>query len=154
MQLCSQRNTRGPVQGCTDLWISSCRVPRRAHEPFPNPMPMLLSYHFRPLGRLMFRFPLVQWRPQVRNVCCGKACYRDGLAVTGRGELSVLKTCLLVFQRVLFIRLRERDGFKISLIALWAALVNRIQLLRPGRSSPNFSFWIKWTSLAFHCFTA
>lgn len=71
-----------------------------------------------------------------------------------RGELSVLKTCLLVFQRVLFIRLRERDGFKISLIALWAALVDRIQLLRPGRSSPNFSFWVKWTSVAFHCFTA
>lgn len=79
---------------------------------------------------------------------------REGLAVTGRGELSVLGTLLLVFQRVLFIRLRERDGFKISLIALWAALVNRIQLLRPGRSSPNFSFWVKWTSIAFHCFTA
>lgn len=59
-------------------------------------------------------------------------------AATGRGEISVLRTCLLAFQRVLFIRLRERDGFKISLIALWAALVNRIQLLRPGRSSPNF----------------
>lgn len=75
-------------------------------------------------------------------------------AVTGRGEVSVLKTCLLAFQRVLFIRLRERDGFKISLIALWAALVYRIQLLRPGRSSPNFSFWVKRTSVAFHCFTA
>lgn len=75
-------------------------------------------------------------------------------AVAGRGELLVLKTCLLVFQRVLFIKLRERNGFKISLIALWAALVNRIQLLRPERSSPDFSFWVKWTSVAFHCCTA
>lgn len=50
--------------------------------------------------------------PSQEYVCCGKGGEGERLVVTGRGELSVLKTCLLFFPRVLFTRLRERDGFK------------------------------------------
>lgn len=80
----------------------------------------------------------------------GRGVREEGLVVTGRGELSVLKTCLLCFQRVLFIRLRERHGFKISLTALWATLIDRIRLLRPGGSSSNFSLWAKKKGPALH----
>lgn len=99
-------------------------------------------YLFRPLCRSMFRFMLVGWSPQARSMyAVGRGVLgREGLVVTGRGELSVLKTCLLCFQRVLFTKLRERHGFKISLTALWAIFINRIWLLRPGRSSSNFTF--------------
>lgn len=152
VQLCSQHDVRAPAQRCMDLWIPFCLVPR---WPFSKPRAYAAIYLFRPLCRLMFRFALAGWSPQARSMSAvGRGVREEGLMVTGRAELSVLKMCLLFFQRVLFIRLRERGGFKISLTVLWATLVDRIWLLRPGRSSSNFSFWAKWTSVAFHCFTA
>jgi len=122
---------------------------------FSKPCAYAAIYLFRPLCRSMFRFALAGWSPQARSMSAvGRGVRERGWLSLGEVSFKSGRHACFFFQRVLFIRLRDRDGFKISLNALWATLVDRIWLLWPGRSSSNFSLWAKWTSVAFHCFTA
>lgn len=66
-QLCSQHDTRAPVQRCMEPLNSILPGAKDSWWPFSKPRAYAAIYLFRPLCRVTFGFAFAGWSPQVRS---------------------------------------------------------------------------------------